>query len=115
MKRVEIVLGYKVIYEPNELGGYNASIPALNGITTQGRTLAKARLMARDAIEGYLQVLIENDLPIPEEGDNNHSVTKHGGYVSIPNNSDELSKKTLKSILRQAGLSVEELIELLKA
>jgi predicted RNase H-like HicB family nuclease len=65
MKRVETVLGYKVIYETNELGGYCVSIPAFNGTVTQGDTLEHARFMARDAIEGWLEVLAKDKMPIP--------------------------------------------------
>jgi antitoxin HicB len=67
MKRVETELGYKVIYEPNELGGYCVYVPTLNGLATCGRTLDHARFMARDAIEGYLEVLQMKGLPVPRE------------------------------------------------
>jgi len=80
MKRVETELGYKVIYEPNELGGYNASIPEFNGTVTQGDTLAHARAMARDAIKGWLEVLAKDNLSIPVAGVSNRPTV---GRVSV--------------------------------
>jgi predicted RNase H-like HicB family nuclease len=45
---------FTVVYEPAEDGGYYARVPALE-LTTEGRTIAEAKDMARDAIEGYLE------------------------------------------------------------
>jgi predicted RNase H-like HicB family nuclease len=59
-------LGYTVIYEPAAEGGYYAHIPALE-ITTEGRTLAEAKQMARDAIDNTLACLKELKLPLPKE------------------------------------------------
>ncbi|MCI2429107.1 type II toxin-antitoxin system HicB family antitoxin [Candidatus Acetothermia bacterium] len=60
-------LRYTVIFEPAEEGGYIVRVPALEGCVTQGDTLQEARDMAKDAIEGYLAVLQEEGLPIPED------------------------------------------------
>ena len=58
---------YSVYYVPDEeAGGYTAHIPAL-GIVTEGETLAQARMMARDAIEGRIAVLRELNQPVPED------------------------------------------------
>jgi antitoxin HicB len=48
------VHSFTVVYEPAEDGGYYAHVPALD-LTTEGKTLANAKEMARDAIEGYLE------------------------------------------------------------
>lgn len=58
---------YRVIFEPAEEGGYVAHIPALNNSVTQGETLEEARAMAQDLIEGYIESLIVDGLPIPQE------------------------------------------------
>ena len=60
-------LQYTVIFEPAEEGGYIARVPALEGCITQGETLEEAREMIKDAIAGYLQVLMEENLPIPQD------------------------------------------------
>jgi len=57
---------YTVIYEPIEDGGFYAHIPALD-VTTEGETLAEAKVMARDAIENVLVCRRELNLPMPEE------------------------------------------------
>ena len=58
---------YTVIFEPAEEGGYIVHIPALNGLTTEGDTLEEARTMALDAIKGYLETLMERQMPIPDD------------------------------------------------
>ncbi len=58
---------YTVIFEPAEEGGYVVHVPALNGLTTEGDTLEEAKTMALDAIKGYLETLLERNLPVPED------------------------------------------------
>ena len=58
---------YSVIFEPAEEGGYVAHVPALNDLATQGETLAEAREMAREAIEGYLSCLKDKGVDVPVE------------------------------------------------
>ena len=60
---------YTVIYEPAEEGGYIVRVPALPGCITEGDTMEEARAMAEDAVRGYIECLIERDLPVPEEGE----------------------------------------------
>ena len=49
-----------------EAGGYTAHVPAL-GIVTEGESLAQARDMARDAVEGWIEAAQELGKPIPED------------------------------------------------
>jgi antitoxin HicB len=58
---------YTVLYEPAEEGGFVVTVPALPGLVTQGETLAEARAMAYEAIEGYIESLEKDHLPIPSE------------------------------------------------
>ena len=58
---------YTVIFEPNEAAGYTVSVPALPGLVTEGRTIDEARAMAEDAIRCYLEGLLKDGEPIPEE------------------------------------------------
>ncbi len=63
----EEILNYTVIYEPAEEGGYTATVPALPGCVTQGRTFNEVQTMAKGAIEAYLiglQILKEE---VPQE------------------------------------------------
>ena len=48
---------------------YNVSVPALPGCYTWGYTRREAIANARDAIQGFLEVLREFGDPIPEEAD----------------------------------------------
>ena len=58
---------YTVLYEPAEEGGFVVTVPALPGLVTEGDTLDEARLMAEDAIRGYLESLLKDHLPIPPD------------------------------------------------
>ncbi|MBC8204936.1 MAG: type II toxin-antitoxin system HicB family antitoxin [FCB group bacterium] len=57
---------YTVIIEPAAEGGYVVHVPALNGIVTQGDTVAEAEAMAVDLIKGYIETLQKKGLPVPE-------------------------------------------------
>jgi predicted RNase H-like HicB family nuclease len=58
---------YTVIYEPADEGGYVARVPALDNATTQGETLAEARAMVKDLIQGHIEALLKLGRPIPRE------------------------------------------------
>lgn len=66
-KLIKKILEYTVIFEPAEEGGYIVSVPALPGCVTNGETFEHATAMIKDAMEGYLAVLKEEDMDIPEE------------------------------------------------
>ena len=55
------------MFEPVPEGGYTVHFPALRGCITYGGTLDEAREMARDALELYLESLIEDGVAIPED------------------------------------------------
>lgn len=52
-----------MVSEPD--GGFSVFVPELPSVATQGDTLEEARANAREAIEGYLEVMHEDGLPIP--------------------------------------------------
>ena len=56
---------YAVLLEPAEEGGFVVTCPALPGLVTEGDTLEEARMMAREAIRGYLESLRKDRRPIP--------------------------------------------------
>lgn len=57
---------YIVVFEPDlEEGGYLVTCPALPGLVTQGDTLEEARVMAADAMQGYLESLRAHGEPLP--------------------------------------------------
>ncbi len=60
---------YPILLTPAKEGGFDASVPDLLGVHTQGKDLAEAIFMVRDAIGMYL--LYEQDsggtIPTPSD------------------------------------------------
>lgn len=52
-----------IVTEPE--GGYGVFVPELRSVATQGETIEEARANAQEAIEGYLEVMHDDGLPIP--------------------------------------------------
>lgn len=61
---------YTFVFNPEPEGGYTVTCPALPGLVTYGQTLDEARHMARDAMEGLIEVMIEQGDAIPESTSN---------------------------------------------
>jgi len=61
MKNFKKIYNFTAIFEPAEEGGYVVYVPAIPGCMTQGETFEEAEMMAKDAIEGCLEVLNENE------------------------------------------------------
>ena len=62
-------LSYRITLRKEPEGGYTVLVPALPGCITYGKTVEEAIEMARDAINGYIESLIEDDEAIPVEED----------------------------------------------
>jgi len=59
---------YKVILDRNEDEGYyTATVPALPGCVTQGRTREEALARVKEAIQGYLESLQKDGVPTPKD------------------------------------------------
>ncbi|OIO44770.1 hypothetical protein COX24_00775 [bacterium (Candidatus Gribaldobacteria) CG23_combo_of_CG06-09_8_20_14_all_37_87_8] len=58
-KQKQKVYNFTAFFEPAEEGGYVVSVPSLPGCLTQGETFEEAQVMAKDAIELYLQTLCD--------------------------------------------------------
>jgi predicted RNase H-like HicB family nuclease len=61
--------------DPDE-GGFWAEVPTLPGCNTQGETYEETLGNAKDAIRGYLQMLIKLGEPIPTEKQPKRTVTE---------------------------------------
>lgn len=61
-----MIKNYTVIIEPGEDNWFIATVPALPGCVTQGKTIDEALENAKEAIEAYLESLQKNNQPIPE-------------------------------------------------
>lgn len=57
---------YTFVFQPEPEGGYTVTCPALPGLVTCGDTLDEARDMARDAMDGLIEVMLEMGEPLPE-------------------------------------------------
>lgn len=58
---------YTVILEKGRESGYVVVAPALKGCVSQGKTKAEALKNIKEAIEVYIESLIEDGLPVPNE------------------------------------------------
>jgi antitoxin HicB len=59
---------YTIILEPDENeGGYTVTVPSLPGCVTQGETMEEAIAMAKDAILLFIETLVAEGEPIPQE------------------------------------------------
>lgn len=56
-----------ILYPDAEEGGYTVTVPALPGCVTQGETIEEAIAMGKDAIQLYIETLLAEGLPVPEE------------------------------------------------
>jgi len=58
---------YTVLIEKGRESGYVAKCPALRGCVSQGATKEEALANIREAIEVYVEALLEDGLPVPVE------------------------------------------------
>lgn len=58
---------YTVIVEKGRESGYIAYAPALKGCVSQGETREQVLENIKEAIEVYVEALIEDGLPVPTE------------------------------------------------
>jgi predicted RNase H-like HicB family nuclease len=57
----------QVIIIPDKAGGYVVTVPSLPGCISQGKTIEEALVNIQDAIQGYIEVLIEDGEDVPED------------------------------------------------
>jgi antitoxin HicB len=55
------------LHPDEEPGGYTVTVPTLAGCVSEGKTLEEAIEMAREAIQLYIESLIADGLPVPQE------------------------------------------------
>ncbi|MHB8396633.1 MAG: type II toxin-antitoxin system HicB family antitoxin [Thermoplasmataceae archaeon] len=58
---------YTVILEKDEDGIYVASVPALPGCISDGKTVEEALANIREAIQGFIDDMKSDGEPIPED------------------------------------------------
>ncbi len=60
-------MSYTVILEQDPDGGYVATVPALPGCVSQGKTRAEAMANIREAAELYIEDCVAAGDPVPNE------------------------------------------------
>jgi antitoxin HicB len=58
---------YRILLTEEPEGGYTVLVPSLPGCITYGDNIKHAKEMAKEAIEGYLEVLKERGDEIPDD------------------------------------------------
>jgi antitoxin HicB len=58
---------YRIILNEEPEGGFTVTVPSLPGCVTYGKNLKEAKEMAMEAIEGYIELLVEQGEPIPDD------------------------------------------------
>jgi len=58
---------YTIIIEKGNESGYVAYAPALKGCVSQGETREEALKNIKEAMEAYVETLIEDGLPVPTD------------------------------------------------
>ena len=58
---------YRIILNQEPEGGYTVTVPSLPGCITYGDNINHAKAMAKEAVEGYLEVLKEQGAEIPDD------------------------------------------------
>lgn len=58
-----------ILLRDPEDSGYTVVVPALRGCVTEGDTVVEALAMAREAIEAYVESLLLDGEPVPDEQD----------------------------------------------
>lgn len=61
------MLTYSVELKPQEEGGYTVTVPVLPGCISEGDTAEEALTNIKDAVEGYITVLVKHNRKIPLE------------------------------------------------
>ena len=71
------ILEYTVLFTPDEeSGGFTVTVPALPGCVTDGNTVRSAKAHAKEAIQLYIDTLIERGFPVPEDVEPNFFKSK---------------------------------------
>ena len=60
---------YRVVLRKEPEGTNTAIVPALTGCITWGENIEHAMEMAKEAIEGYIEVLKEEGEPVPDDNE----------------------------------------------
>lgn len=60
-------LTYRILLTQEPEGGYTVKVPALSGCITYGENIEHAMVMAKEAIELYVETLQAEGEPVPDD------------------------------------------------
>jgi predicted RNase H-like HicB family nuclease len=60
-------LNYRILLIKEPEGGFTVNIPALPGCITYGENMEEAIIMAKDAVQIYIESLIAHEQEVPTE------------------------------------------------
>src|SRR5665213_3869994 len=105
---------YRIVIEQDEDGMFVAECPSLPGCISQGHTREEAVANIKDAIGGYIASLKKHGEPIPPPMMDDHQTGSHiilwhpnRRRLTVPDHR-ELAKGTLRSLIRESGLTKDE-------
>ncbi|MDQ0214400.1 putative RNase H-like HicB family nuclease [Oikeobacillus pervagus] len=97
---------FPAIFDPGTDGsdGYTVTFPDLPGCITEGSNMAEAMHMAKDALEGFLYGMEEDNETIPSPSTPHMISVPSGGFIAVVEAStnfirDEMEKKAVKKTL----------------
>ena len=57
----------QILLYPDEDGNWIAEVPSLRGCGSDGATRDEAKERVKEAIQSYIEALVEDNLPVPED------------------------------------------------
>ena len=71
----EFAKDWQVLLYTDEDGNWIAEVPSLPGCGSDGATREEAKERVKEAIQSYIEALLEDELPIPDDFQNLEVVT----------------------------------------
>ena len=95
---------FSFAFDPEPEGGFTVTCPALPGLVTYGVSLEAAKVMAQDAMDGLIEVMLERGETLPDS-DAPEVVPRFDRLAHMPRNDDEA-----KPIFEQLSASIDQKI-----
>jgi predicted RNase H-like HicB family nuclease len=100
---------YKVVFEPQEEGGYTVTVPSLPGCISEGDTYDEALANIKEAIALYLESLQADGLPIPDDKIGNQWWVRRKLIDQWLDESAYLTPQSFEKMLKQSREAAEKI------
>ena len=74
---------YPAVFHANDDGSYTITYPDLPGCISEGKSLENALFMAQDALQVWLDCMIQDDIPIPNASSLQEIHPEQGEFVNL--------------------------------